>query len=64
MTDIRYNKETDRFERVEAFSEDDMKAQVNAWQGQIDNLNVEIQQLLVKKQELQDLIDGRDSLFQ
>lgn len=60
MSDLRYNKETDRFERVESFPIEAMQAQILGWQGQIDNYNAEIAALGIKIADLQKLIDDRN----
>lgn len=58
MIDIRFNKETQAFERVEAFTKDQIVSQLQTWQGLVDQKNAEIATLTGQIQELQDLING------
>lgn len=58
MIDIRFNKETQQFERVQAFGKDAIVAQLTGWQNEIDLHNAAIVKLQAQIQELQDLING------
>ncbi len=59
MSDLRYNRGTDRFERVEAYEIEAMISQISNWQGEINAKNIEIQEINNKIQDLQNLIDQR-----
>lgn len=59
--DLRYNKETDSFERVESFSVDAIDSQIALCQSQINGFKVQMDACTKQIADLQKLKDDRDN---